>query len=149
MQYVAKPTALAESRMKHLARYIHTHPQVGWIFEQPDWVDEITIITDADWATDADTRRSVDCVHIFWGGHLSGDQHEHAALHSALHGRERVLWYHQRSRLWAAVAGLAHGDGLEDEGPRAHRLLSREGVVKRSGIQEVVRQGMVDVTTID
>ena len=56
--------------MKHLARYIHTHPQVVWIFEQQDWVDEITIIADADWPTDADTRRSVDWVHIFLGGHL-------------------------------------------------------------------------------
>ncbi len=70
MQYVIKPSVLAEARMKHLARYIHTHPQVFWIFEQQDRVDDITIITDADWATDADTRRSVDCVHIFLGGHL-------------------------------------------------------------------------------
>ena len=26
MQYVTKPTVLAEARMKHLDRYIHTHP---------------------------------------------------------------------------------------------------------------------------
>ena len=70
MQHVVKPTVLAEARMKHLARCIYTHPQVVWSFEQQDWVDEIKIITDADWAIDADARRSVDCVHIFLGGHL-------------------------------------------------------------------------------
>ena len=78
-QYVAKPTVLAEARMKYLARYIRTHPQVVWIFEQQDWAEEIPIITDADWATDTDTGRSIDCVHIFLGGHIletsTGTQH--------------------------------------------------------------------------
>ena len=162
MQYVAKPTVLAEARMKHLARYIHTHPQVVWIFEQQDWIDEFTIITDADWATDADTRRSVDCVHIFLGGHL---------LETSTSTQHFIALSTAESEFYGIIRGAARGLQLREllmemglkmkvrvrtDSPAA------KGVVKRSGsgkmkhmaakhlwIQDVVRQGIVDVTTID
>ncbi len=162
MQYVTKPTVLAEARMKHLARYIHTHPQVVWIFEQQDWVDEITIITDADWATDADTRRSVDCVHIFLGGHL---------LETSTSTQHFIALSTAESEFYGIIRGAACGlqlrellmeMGLKMKVRVRTDSSAAKGVVKRSGsgkmkhmaakhlwIQEVVRQGIVDVTTID
>ncbi len=162
MQYVTKPTVLAEARMKHLARYIHTHPQVVWIFEQQDWVDEITIITDADWATDADTRRSVDCVHIFLGGHL---------LETSTSTQHFIALSTAESEFFCIIRGAACGlqlrellmeMGLKMKVRVRTDSSAAKGVVKLPGsgkmkqmaakhvwIQEVVRQGIVDVTTID
>ena len=162
MQYVTKPTVLAEARMKHLARYIHTHPQVVWIFEQQDWIDELTIIMDADWATDADTRRSVDSVHIFLGGHL---------LETSTSTQHFIALSTAESEFYGIIRGAACGlqlrellmeMGLKMKVRVRTDSSAAKGVVKRSGsgkmkhmaakhlwIQEVVRQGIVDVTTID
>ena len=145
---------------KYLARYIYTHPQVVCIFEQQDWVDEITIITDADWATDADTGRSVDCVHIFLGGHLLETSTQHfialSTVESEFYGIIR-----------GAACGLQLRELLMERGMKMKVRVrtdssAAKGVVKRSGsgkmkhmaakhlwIQEVARQGTVDVTTID
>ena len=86
--------------MKHLTRYIYTHPQVARIFEHLDWVDEMTIITDADWATDADTRRSVDCVHIFLGGHL---------LETSTSTQRFIALSTVESELYGIIRGAARG----------------------------------------
>ena len=42
----------------------------AWKFDYQEWPDELVILADADWASDSERRRSVDCVHIYHGGHL-------------------------------------------------------------------------------
>ena len=40
------------------------------MYDYQEWPGELVILTDADWASDSERRRSVECVHIYHGGHL-------------------------------------------------------------------------------
>jgi hypothetical protein len=163
MQCVTKPTVLAEARMKYLARHIHTHPQVVWIFEQQGRVDDFTTITDALWAMDADTRRSVDCLHIFLGGHFLEISTCTQHLIAVSTAECEFYGITRGAACWLQLRELLMGMGLKMKKVRVRTDSSAaKGVVKRSGsgkmkhmaakhrwIQEVGRQGIVDVTTID
>ena len=67
MSAITKPQRKHQATMKHCLRFM-----VGrrWKFDYQEWPGEIVILSDADWASDSERRRSVDCVHIYQFGHL-------------------------------------------------------------------------------
>ena len=54
--------------MKHCLRYILGRRCCAWLFDYQEWPGKLVILTDADWASDSERKRSVDCVHIYHGG---------------------------------------------------------------------------------
>ena len=70
MSAVTKPQRKHLAMMKHRLRYMVGRRCCAWKFDYQEWPGELVILTDADWASDSERRRSVDCVHIYHGGHL-------------------------------------------------------------------------------
>ena len=58
MRGMQDPLVLHELELKRLAAYLATHPQMTWNFEYQELPNEVTIVTDSDWAGDEVTRRS-------------------------------------------------------------------------------------------
>ncbi|CAK0788952.1 unnamed protein product [Prorocentrum cordatum] len=58
MRGTQEPLVLHELKLKRLAAYLATHPQMMWNFEYQELPSELTIVTDSDWAGDEVTRRS-------------------------------------------------------------------------------------------
>ena len=56
--------------MMHCLRYLVGRRCCAWTFDYQEWPGEIVILSDADWASHSERRRSVDCVHIYHGRHL-------------------------------------------------------------------------------
>ena len=46
--------------MKHCLRYMLGRRCCAWVFDYQEWPGELVILTDADWASDSERRRSVD-----------------------------------------------------------------------------------------
>ena len=70
MSAISKPQRKHQAMMKHCMRYLVGRRCCAWKFDYQEWPGEIVILSDADWASDSERRRSVDCVHIYQGGHL-------------------------------------------------------------------------------
>ena len=70
MSAITKPQRKHQAMMKHCLRYMVGQRCCAWKFDFQEWPGETVILTDADWASDSERRRSVDCVHIYHGGHL-------------------------------------------------------------------------------
>ena len=70
MSAVTKPQQKHLAMMKHFLRYLLGRRCCAWKFDYQEWPGELVILTDAEWASDSDRRRSVDCVHIYHGGDL-------------------------------------------------------------------------------
>ena len=70
MSAITKPQRKHQAMMQHCLRYLVGRRCCAWKFDYQEWPGEIVILSDADWASDSERRRSVDCVHIDHGGHL-------------------------------------------------------------------------------
>ena len=70
MSAITKPRRKHQAMMKHCLRYAVGRRCCAQKFDYQEWPGEIVILSDADWASDSERKRSVDCVHICHGGHL-------------------------------------------------------------------------------
>ena len=65
MSAVTKPQRQHLAMMKHRLRCMLGRCCCAWVYDYQEWPGELVILTDADWASDSERRRSVDCVHIY------------------------------------------------------------------------------------
>ena len=75
------------------------------MFDYQEWPDELVILTDADRASDNERRRSVDCVHIYHGGHL---------IESSTSTQQVVSLSTAESEFYGIVRGAASGIQLRE-----------------------------------
>ena len=75
------------------------------MFHYQAWPGELVILTDADSASDNERRRSVDCVHIYHGGHL---------IESYTSTQQVVSLSTAESEFYGIVRGAASGIQLRE-----------------------------------
>ena len=63
MSAITKPLRKHLAMMKQCLRHMVGRRCCAWKFDYQEWPGELVILTDADWASDSERRRSVDCVH--------------------------------------------------------------------------------------
>ena len=100
MSAVTKPQRKHLAMMKHCLRYMLGRRCCAWLFDYQEWPGELVILTDADWASDSERRRSVDCVHIYHGGHL---------IESSTSTQQVVSLSTAESEFYGVVRGAASG----------------------------------------
>ena len=114
MSAITKPQRKHQGLMKHCLRYMVWRRCCAWKFDYQEWPGELVILTDADWASDSERRRSVDCVHIyqveseFYGivrGAASGIQLREAFMQFGFSVRLRVLSDSSAARAMTARTG--------------------------------------------
>ena len=91
--------------MKHFLRYLLGRRCCAWKFDYQEWPGELVILTDADWASDSERRRSVDCVHIYHGGHL---------IEASTNAQQVVSLSTAESEFYRIVRGTASGIQLPE-----------------------------------
>jgi hypothetical protein len=163
MSAISAPKVKHQGVLKGVARYLCDKVECAWLYDyQEKMPNEVTILTDADWATNPENRRSVDCVHIYFGKSLieaSSCTQQVVALSSG----ESEFY----GLLRGAACGLQVRELLKEMGlDMAARVLTdsaaARGVVRRTGsgrvkhlearwlwIQERVRSGDVVVGCVD
>ena len=104
MSTTTKPQRKHQAVMKHCLRYTVGRRCCAWKFDYLKWPGEIVILTDADWASDSERRRSVDCVHIYHGGHLI----------EAASSTQQVVSLSAESEFYGIVRGAASGVQLRE-----------------------------------
>ena len=62
---VGNHEATAETSGDDGALYLVGRRCCAWKFDYQEWSREIVILSDAEWLSDSERRRSVDCVHIY------------------------------------------------------------------------------------
>ena len=105
MSAVTKPQRKHLAMMKHCLRYMLGRRCCAWLFDYQEWPGELVILTDADWASDSERRRSVDCVHIYHGGHL---------IESSTSTQQVVSLSTAESEFYGIVRGAASGIQLRE-----------------------------------
>ena len=97
---MAKPTATAMKRLKHLTRYLAGTKEYGILLTNEGDINDVIITTDADWGGDLRTRKSTSCVHVSAGGSL---------LCSATKGQGAHALSSAEAEFYSAVTGTAEG----------------------------------------
>ena len=73
MSKISSPREMDWTALKHLGRYLVGKPECVWLFDYQEF-DQLKLdsIVDANWADGAtESRKSIDSVHEFLGGHLT------------------------------------------------------------------------------
>ena len=102
---ITKPLREHRAMMKHCLRYLVGRRCCAWKFDYQEWQGEIVILTDADWASDNERRRSVDCVDIYHGGHL---------IEASTSTQQVVSLSTAESEFFGTVRGAASGIQLRE-----------------------------------
>ena len=69
---VSKPTEEAWARLKRLGRYLVGHPRSQTLLRASGHMDVLYAISDSDWATDVESRRSTSCGVLTVDGAVQG-----------------------------------------------------------------------------
>ena len=69
---VSKPTEEAWARLKRLGRYLVGHPRNQTLLRASGHMDVLYAISDSDWATDVESRRSTSCEVLTVNGAVQG-----------------------------------------------------------------------------
>ena len=105
MSAVTKPQRKHLAMMKHCLRYMLGRCCCTWVYDYQEWPGELVILTDADWASDSERWGSVDCVHIYHGGHL---------IESSTSTQQVVSISTAEREFYAIVRGAASGIQLRE-----------------------------------
>ena len=105
MSAVTKPQRKHLAKKKHCLRYMLGRRCCAWLFDYQERPGELVILTDADWASDSERRRSVDCVHIYHGGHM---------IESSTSTQQVVSLSTAESEFYGIVRGAASGIQLRE-----------------------------------
>ena len=105
MSAITKPQRKHQAMMQHCLRYLVGRRCCAWKFDYQEWPGEIVILSDADWASDSERRRSVDCVHIDHGGHL---------IEASTSTQQVVSLSTAESEFYGIVRGAASGIQLRE-----------------------------------
>ena len=105
MSAVTKPQRKHLAMMKHCLRYMLGRYCCAWVYDCQEWPGELLILTDADWASDSERRRSVDRVHIYHGGHL---------IESSTSTQQVVSLSTAESEFYGILRGAASGIQLRE-----------------------------------
>lgn len=162
MAAISAPKVKHQSILKGVARYLCDKLECAWLFDYQKMPDQITVLTDADWATNPENRRSVDCVHIYFGKSL---------IESSSCTQQVVALSSGESEFYGLLRGAACALQIREllkemKLDMTARVLTdsaaARGVVRRSGsgrvkhlearwlwIQERVRSGDVVIDCVD
>ena len=67
MANVPAPTQKGLVALKQIGRYLVDKQECKWEFKYQEWPKEILVVTDDETETDVDGKRSIACVHLFFG----------------------------------------------------------------------------------
>ena len=70
MAGMQEPTELHWARLVRVARYLLEYPKETWMYVYQAFPKNLEVLTDADWAADKESRRSVSCSAERFGQHL-------------------------------------------------------------------------------
>ena len=70
MSHISCPNELDQLCLKLFGRYLIDKTECVWHYEYQPLPKCLTVLGDSDWATNEEHRRSVDCVHEYFGRHL-------------------------------------------------------------------------------
>ena len=105
MSAITRPQRKHLATMKHCLRFLVGRRCCAWKFDYQEWPGELVILTDADWASDTERRRSVDSVHISHGGHL---------IEASTSTQQVVSLTTAESEFYGIVRGTASGIQLRE-----------------------------------
>ena len=134
---MSAPTVGDMRRLKRLGRYLRGHPRTTNEFAWQDWVGELTVHTDANWAGDKKTRRSTSGGTIQMGRHLIKSWSKTQSL---------VALSSAESELYACVKSAAEALGvmaiLKDLGMEVSTKVFADasaalGIIARKGLGKV------------
>ena len=70
MSAISAPKVKHMAQLKYVARYLVSRGECAWYFKYQEMPAEVLAYADADWASNGDSRRSVDCCHLMLGKNL-------------------------------------------------------------------------------
>ena len=162
MSALTAPCRKHVALLKQVCRYLVTRPGAAWKFYYQEWPSMLTVLADADWAANTETRRSTDCVHIYLGGHL---------LESTSCSQQLVALSSGESEFYGVIRGAAAGIQIKELLGEMGIIVklkvltdssAARGMVRRSGsgrvkhiearflwLQEKVRDNYLEVDRID
>ena len=98
---MSRPTVRAWEAAKHLVRYmLKTHKYALHFGRSLDNCDDVLILTDSDWGTDAVSRKSKTCVHVYIGDCL---------LYSYTRRQTVVAQSSAEAEFYATASGVSEG----------------------------------------
>eukprot|EP00973_Karenia_brevis_P074420 10339930-Karenia_brevis.AAC.1 len=134
---MSDPRASDMKRLKRLGRYLKGHPRTTHVFPWQDYIGELTVHTDANWAGDKRTRKSTSGGSIQLGKHLIKTWSKSQSL---------VALSSAESELYACVKAASEALGImsimKDFGQRTHARLFADasaalGIIARKGLGRV------------
>ena len=151
-QRMAKPTEGTEVGLKRLIRYVRGHPRC-WNLMRWDSGDNITVMTDSDWAGDKETRKSTSGGCLMAGrtviGHWSKLQSNvslssgEAELNAAVKGISEIIGANE---LYKELGGAGHGLEVQTDASACKGMLLRRGAgrVKHLCTKQLWVQGAIE-----
>ena len=98
---MSRPTLRAWEAAKHLVRYLIRTKDYALFFDKgTDNCDHITVMTDSDWATDRQSRKSKSAVHIYAGNCL---------LYSFTRRQTVIAQSSAEAEFYATASGVSEG----------------------------------------
>ena len=162
MASLMKPLKKHMAQLKICGRYLIRRTCCAWKFEYQSWPGEISVLCDADWASDGSDRRSVDCTHMFLGGHLletSSSRQQIVALSSAeseFYGITRAAAAGIQVRECLAELGLVTKLRVFSDSSAARGMVARSGSgrvkhieTRYLWIQDRVRRRQLTIESVD